>query len=272
MPDTLLAGSLDHDSTTVKKDVPLPDNIRADSPDWSARPQPSNQTFDTSTSPACDDCRVKHRKCPHRAAIPLPKNLHRHDTHIDRKVHASKPAPIRKTTFTASGKRRGRPPKWLIEQRKLAAKEVVTDDSKSVKADEWYVTTERYRPRKRRPIDDYEYSQKFEKVILNKVTDSESDASEPTVYVKGKKVRGPAVKEETRDKDVASETQESSQDSAASYEPVDSGPTSYLYIPSTVNNSKSYELEALRGPYKFGVMPDFPISSVREGAMSISAP
>lgn len=79
----------------------------------------------------------------------------------------------RPPNYTKNGKRRGRPPK-IRTSFDLDRVSSHVDDDRKVMSDS--PDEAEYKPRKRRAVDDYEFSQKFDEVILGKHIKSESDS------------------------------------------------------------------------------------------------
>ena len=151
--------------------------------------------LDPSFSPACNDCRRRHRKCPHRAEIPLPAvEMDSSDSEVDDAMSdalsgfadpprafskparncAVKPPPLITADDAQGRKRRGRPPKWLVNER---ARKASKEEGSISKAERSAAGSEPYRPRKRRAIDDYEFSGKFDEIILQKFNVAQSESS-----------------------------------------------------------------------------------------------
>lgn len=86
----------------------------------------------------------------------------------------------RPPNLTKNGKRRGRPPKYLAQQKQRVVQQVVPrvplaclSDSES--------NYQTYRPRKRRAIDDYEFSERFDKVIMGRFNETETSSVSESV-------------------------------------------------------------------------------------------
>lgn len=90
----------------------------------------------------------------------------------------------RPPNLTKNGKRRGRPPKYLAQSRQQDAELVLCQLERPGGASDSESGQHDYKPRKRRAIDDYEFSEKFDEVILGKAekigdsSDFESNAND----------------------------------------------------------------------------------------------
>lgn len=161
-----------------------------------------SRVVDHQISAACDDCRRRHKRCVHRVIIDFVRNhddqcegFNKHgledlqgrkncllpqldsrieiaeynrqkdslfgDIRLQPKEGHSAPRP---PNLTKNGKRRGRPPKThprtAVRSSRADTNRRCFFDSESESVD-----TTPYRPYKRRAIDDYEYSDRFQEVI-----------------------------------------------------------------------------------------------------------
>lgn len=84
-----------------------------------------------------------------------------HHVSKSRKIYVPRPL-----NLTKNGKRRGRPPKYLTGE----SHHSVCPDVQESASDSGLSSEQQYKPRKRRSVEDYEYSENFKEVILKKLS------------------------------------------------------------------------------------------------------
>lgn len=115
------------------------------------------------------------------------------DSHLSYREHDSRPPALKPVNLTARGKRRGRPPRsarhapdHATNDRQRNRNELPTSST----------GTQRHRSRKRRCGDDYEYSQRFNEIILGATSDLDQSASKEVFLERSNNLLSPIAARE----------------------------------------------------------------------------